>query len=579
MTNGTGGTAKWQDTTTISKFTPRDFFVSVATNSTMVNCGTREKNNGAAMTCDLFDVTWYNNTRLNVPSTVLNRGGMASTALNAQGKAYFTGGSTSADQKTIVGTVDVLTISNMRTSWDTSVEIPNAVRYHTVTWVDGNVNGFIVVGGQVSSGSLLQIGAPQLFSNGNWTSPNVAGAGGALTRYGHTVTNDGSGTLYLFGGMASPTSPASNEMYILDTTAKSWQWLKARETAPEARAFHAATLLPDKTILYTFGQTGADQSTATDTYMIFDIGAASWSKVMNISTIVNITVSPNYVPPPPPVPPKPNQSPNSNPNNPNQPPANGSNGGLGGSNTGVNIAMIAGICGGIVALLFLCIIAFLLFRRRKNRRNKQPEAYYMPGGPKKDMAIMYNNQDDEEEKAKHAKAFMIRKPPSVYVVDEQDPDQEIPHPHYKSGYYGDSGHSGRDSPSVAEYELSAAGSSSAAPSYSFNKRDKTLSTVSSLAERRRYVEEQQRHFIDGYENTYNSPPPFEPHSNEDRYQEEEYEEEEEPLPRNTRSNGRSNQQASSSSGTGPRYPRNNSDSGRRGGARSQYEHPADDYFQ
>ncbi|KAF9898234.1 hypothetical protein BX616_004311 [Lobosporangium transversale] len=572
MSNGTGE-AKWQETGALSKFTPRNYFASAATDSTMVNCGTRDGNQGRGMTCDLLDVTWYNHTRLDVPTNILNRGGMAYTLTNKANKAYFVGGATDANNvKSVVGTVNELTLSNGGVAWSTIPEMDQALRYHTATWVD-DVNGILVLGGQNSIGAAQPLGASQLFTNGNWTSKAILGTPGQQTRFGHTVTSDGNGTLYLFGGMVAEGAAPSRDMLVINTKDNTWTWMDALP-APEGRAFHTATLLPDKTILYMFGQTGADPKTATNKYMIFDTQKGSWSKVFEPPTIVTITVSPNYVPPPPPpVPPNQNESPNSNPNHPKTPDNGGSgsgSGGSGGSSTGANIAMIAGICGGIVALLFLILIAILLIRRRK-RRNR-PVSHHFPPAPKKEMKIMYNN--DEDEKAKQAKAFMIRKPDSVYVVDDQGPDPEIPHPQYNNGYYGD----GRHSPSgTEEYELrNAASSSSAAaaaaaaglPSYRRHNHDRTLSTVSSLAERRRYVEEQQRQLIDGYQNTYNSPPPFDSYSNEDdRYYPEE---DEEALPRSRNTNGRNDNIGSSS--VGPRYPRNQNNNGR------NEHHPADDYF-
>lgn len=230
---------------------------------------------------------------------------------------------------------------------------------------------------------------------------------------------------------------------------------------------------------------------------------------------------------------------------------NGSGSGSGSGSSGPNIGLIAGLCAAGVLLLFLIIILILLIRRR-NRRSRPIPTYHPTMMGKKDMA---SPPYEEEDKAKQATAFMIRRPPSVYAVDDQDPDNEIPHPHYKSQYYGDSA-SGRDSPSVAEYELHGGGRN-------------TLSTVSSVAERRRYVEEQQRQFREGYENAYNHPPPFVSNSRDER--DYDMDEDDEPLPNNARRAdgvGRNN--------SGPRYP--HAETSRRGQQGPGYEHPADDYF-
>jgi hypothetical protein len=63
--------------------------------------------------------------------------------------------------------------------------------------------------------------------------------------------NDGKGKLYIFGGISS-SNTVVNEMLSIDT--KQTPWLLAAEvTAPEGRAFHIATLLPDNTMLIMWG--------------------------------------------------------------------------------------------------------------------------------------------------------------------------------------------------------------------------------------------------------------------------------------------------------------------------------------
>jgi len=234
-----------------------------------------------------------------------------------------------------------------------------------------------------------------------------------------------------------------------------------------------------------------------------------------------------------------------NPNGPNDPPqSNNPDKGISGSGSGgsVNIPLIAGLCAAGVVLLFLIIVLILLIRRR-NRRNRPIPTYHPTMMGKGDMA-MASPPYEEEDKAKQATAFMIRRPPSVYMVDDQGADYDV-NPNSKSQYYGERD-TGRES-SVAEYELHGAGRN-------------THSTVSSVAERRRYVEEQQRQFREGYENAYHHPPPFASNSRDDR----DYDDDDEP------SSARR-----TDSSTGPRYPR--AETSRRGQA-STYDHPANDYF-
>ncbi|KAF9110837.1 Serine/threonine-protein phosphatase bsl1 [Mortierella sp. AM989] len=537
--------AVWVDTTELSNLDPRDFSVSAAVNDKIVNCGTQNGARGNAMTCNLLDTMWYNNTQMDVSTEILNRGGMAYTLPDSKGNIYMIGGSTDPnDVTTTSASVSVLNL-NTPQKWSAITNMPTRLRYHTATWVGGPVNGIVVLGGRNEGDFPMTTTVASVYSKGNWTTRGIGGANPGI-RYGHTVTYDGKGTLYLYGGISTTNGPPLSDFYYLNVTANDWAWTPI-PVNPEPRAFHAATLLKDNTILFTFGQTGADASTATNMYSLYDMNTGKWIAAKVPNAILRVSHSPNYTPPPPPVSPSKNSSPlpSNNPNNPNN--ADNGSSGSGSGSTGLNVPMIAGICAGLVILIFLVILAIILVRRRNRRR---PVRNYPPG-PKKDMAIMYD-KDDEDEKSKQAKAFMIRRPPSVYVVNEQDAEGEVPHPHYKSRYYGeDGGNSGRNSPSIAEYELREAGGRN------------TLSTVSSVAERRRYVEEQQRQFMDDYENTYNHPPPFEPNSKEEHDQDDD--DETLGLPSNRRAN------QAHSRGAGPRYPQN-----QRGREPSNYD--IDDYL-
>ncbi|KAF9899661.1 hypothetical protein EC991_008516 [Linnemannia zychae] len=184
----------------------------------------------------------------------------------------------------------------------------------------------------------------------------------------------------------------------------------------------------------------------------------------------------------------PNPPTGTDPNSPNyqQGQANGAKG----DSSSSNVPIIVGITVAGVAVL---AIAGLLIQRYKARsrtntinshqtrsRTKQNQAGPGAGGN------MSGGEEERGDRAKLAKSFTIRKPPSVYVDDDQDLDQ-TGHPRYKSAsdaqnhpYYGD-----HRTPGLVEYELSDTSGQKYGPS--------------SVAERKRYVEQQQRKVMDEYE--------------------------------------------------------------------------------
>ncbi|KAF9966732.1 hypothetical protein BGZ70_001466 [Mortierella alpina] len=110
-------------------------------------------------------------------------------------------------------------------------------------------------------------------------------------------------------------------------------------------------------------------------------------------------------------------------------------------------------------------------------------------------------EEERGDRAKLARSFTIRQPPSVYIEDDQDLDQ-TGHPRYKSAsdalnhpYYGDH----HRTPGLVEYELSDTSGQKYGPS--------------SVAERKRYVEQQQRKVMDEYEmfNPHMDAPPTSPY--------------------------------------------------------------------
>ncbi|KAF9148299.1 hypothetical protein BG015_009975 [Linnemannia schmuckeri] len=182
-------------------------------------------------------------------------------------------------------------------------------------------------------------------------------------------------------------------------------------------------------------------------------------------------------------------------------------GGSTGSSDSSNVPIIVGITVAGVAVL---AIVGLLVQRYKARsrtntinshqtrsRNKHNQAAGGAGGAA-GGGNMSGGEDGD--RAKLAKSFTIRKPPSVYVDDDQDLDQ-TGHPRYKSAsdaqnhpYYGD-----HRTPGLVEYELSDTSGQKYGPS--------------SVAERKRYVEQQQRKVMDEYEmfNPHRDLPPQSPY--------------------------------------------------------------------
>ncbi|KAF9406795.1 hypothetical protein BGZ94_002952 [Podila epigama] len=174
-----------------------------------------------------------------------------------------------------------------------------------------------------------------------------------------------------------------------------------------------------------------------------------------------------------------------------------------------NIGMIVGITAAGVAVV--AIFGLLFQRYRAQARTNTLNSHQTRSRTKHSQSAHHHQQQngnhpssgsgDEErgDRAKLAKSFTIRKPPSVYVEDDQDLDQ-TGHPRFKSDsdarnhpYYGDR------TPGLIEYELSDTSGQKYGPS--------------SVAERKRYVEQQQRKVMDEYEmyNPHRDQPPPSPY--------------------------------------------------------------------
>jgi len=138
--------------------------------------------------------------------------------------------------------------------------------------------------------------------------------------YGHSAVNDGNGNIFVFGGI-NGNGAVRKDMLVLDTKQPKEKWsLQFLSRAPEGRAFHTATLLPDKTILIMWGTSinsaervvtsfadtliltfgtntflGQTGFGAQSTYMLYDIKSNVWvtSTPQTFPTIIWTTKSPN----------------------------------------------------------------------------------------------------------------------------------------------------------------------------------------------------------------------------------------------------------------------------------------------
>ncbi|KAF9915396.1 hypothetical protein BX616_006253 [Lobosporangium transversale] len=198
----------------------------------------------------------------------------------------------------------------------------------------------------------------------------------------------------------------------------------------------------------------------------------------------------------------------SNANGPNTP--NYSHGqGQGANGSQTKLALIIGST--VAGIAVIAIVGLLIQRGRARARTNAINSHQSRNRQKQNnqnsnsgvstgaAGNMSGGEDDRGDKSKLARSFTIRKPPSVYIEDDQDLDQ-TGHPHYKSAsdalnhpYYGER------TPGLVEYELSDTSGQKYSPS--------------SIAERKRYVEQQQRKVMDEYEmfNPYMDLPPPSPY--------------------------------------------------------------------
>jgi hypothetical protein len=175
LKDGSLNSATWLDTRKRNAFTLRNFGAAVATDNTMVICGTQDVAQGTGMTCDQLDTRWYNVSKI-APPKVSNRYGMAATSDGI--KAYFIGGSISAKRDT--RTVDIVTMKTSNSSTSSSAQWskgPDMIgipprKFHTATWVDAPLNEIVMMGGLADDNVTLPLSPVAVYDPvaSNWTS-------------------------------------------------------------------------------------------------------------------------------------------------------------------------------------------------------------------------------------------------------------------------------------------------------------------------------------------------------------------------------------------------------------------------
>ncbi|KAG0037920.1 hypothetical protein BGZ82_001564 [Podila clonocystis] len=478
--NGTLKDSTLLDHTTLSQFRARDFHSSVFANGLMINCGSMDGGpSSGAFTCDIFNVMKYNSTPMtNVPTSAVSRGGAASTIAN--GYAYFLGGSGANDQA-YSNKVNVLVLGTMEhPNWRVDTDMPTPTRYHTANYVQ-NV-GIVVLGGQTQGGQVLGMNTASILNAGTWTQRPITGD--CPARFGHSaVLSEADGLLYIYGGKSAAAAGPLNDICSLETKAGTWAWKKIIASTAEPRAFHASVLLEDGNILHTFGQSGVGPETAVNTFSSYNIKNNAWTAAFTPPPATVITESPIK-----------NTGPCSNPNNPECEHPKGDTSGAGASGAKkANVGLIAGVT---VAALIVLVVGGFLFRRHRNGGSflplgstKRSNKTDIDAGPLKRHHSTGGNGDGE---GKLGRSFTIRKPPSVYVENDQDLDQTH-YPRYGNAqdarnnpYYGDRQYNNNNfNGGVIEYELSDTSGQKYGPS--------------SVAERKKYVEQQQKEVLDKYD--------------------------------------------------------------------------------
>ncbi|KAG9069320.1 hypothetical protein KI688_010220 [Linnemannia hyalina] len=484
------------DITQLAGFSARGFHSSVeSSQGLMINCGGFDAAGATThkMSCDIFNSIKYTSTKMNmtVPN-VSSRGGMAVSIDPTSTMAYHFGGSLTSAIGADGGfsnEVDMLKLDSAM-GWRSGTAMPAATRYHTATWID-SLKSFVILGGQIQAGTAVAMNVASTFSGVTWGTRPIAGDA-VSARFGHTAVEDGQGNIYIYGGQTAAGTVPLSDIYLLNTTAATWAWKKINVPAAEPRAFHASVLLNDSSILHTFGQAGAGPESAVSTFSFFNTLTNTWITAANPPAVTVATESPNK-----------GTGISNNPNDPNfQHPGNDS-GEEGKSGKG---AAIGGAIGGVAAVLIL-VAGFIFYRRRQSNRHSSGGS--IAAGPYSKHSASASGQIggagrsslnlQDGDKSKLGRSFTIRQPAPAYVDDNSVQDLKHARPYDDGGY--NNKHNDRSAggyggePAVIEYELTDTSGHRYEPG--------------SVAERKRYVEEQQRQLMSGFESVYpDQPLPF-----------------------------------------------------------------------
>ncbi|KAK3829142.1 MAG: hypothetical protein J3Q66DRAFT_364184 [Benniella sp.] len=403
--DGSLNNATWLDTSKLSTFTPRNFGVAAATDNTMITCGTQDGAQGTDMTCDQFDVVSYKTSLQTM--NITNRAGMAvAFQTSSKGtKAYFVGGYNTTN--IAIGTVNV---ANIPTGISPVIRLekgPDMIgilprKFHTATWVDAPLNGMVMMGGRADAIITLPLTPVSIYDPiaSNWTSVHLTSVGSAeTTSYGHSAVSDGNGNIFVFGGIDG-NGAVRSELLVLDTKQPKEKWsLQFLSKAPEGRALHTATLLPDKTMLIMWGQNGQGPNSAQSTYMLYDIKRNIWStsKPQQFPAMTAAVESPNISKP---VTNNPSDATGSN--NTNKGP-NGPDSGPSSEKSTLPLIIGISVVGGV--LLILIVGLGLYFCCFKRRTLPVPHSGLTP---EKDSTTLTSEQQEDKAKIKMNMSGMQR---------------------------------------------------------------------------------------------------------------------------------------------------------------------------
>ncbi|KAF9345166.1 hypothetical protein BGX34_004973, partial [Mortierella sp. NVP85] len=322
-------------------------------------------------------------------------------------KAYFVGGYNTTT-KIALGTVNVANIptKNFPLEFEKGPDLIGVPprKFHTATWIDAPLNGIVMMGGQAGDIVTQPLTPVTVYDSATskWTSVNLTSVGSVeTTSYGHSAVSDGNGNIFVFGGIDG-TGAVRKDLLVLDTKQPREKWsLQPLPKAPEGRAFHTATLLPDKTMLIMWGQNGPTPNSAQSTYMLYDIKSNIWvTKTPQTFPVVKWMTEPSTTSKP--VSGNPSGVPGSNNTNngpadePGPPPGN------------PNLSLIIGISvvGGVTLILIIGLALYFCYFKRHRRTLPAPHPDMTP--EKDPITLTFEQQEDKANQIKVLMSAMQR---------------------------------------------------------------------------------------------------------------------------------------------------------------------------